>query len=214
MKWLIILFFIVLFGCNTNSIDNHTSQNLSQYSKSRGEKYKDTIITAIEIPPEASVPGYIEKEYFLIVNSDTSCFSLFITLNKEKRSISIKYNYNKFKKSKSAFLYEDTIAEVKEIERYNEYKTTYKDQLRELQLLLDFVSKEYDLSKLSKLTFLLSSIDGLANAITQEYVNKCKNKTVAYSYSKISDLIIQSNFINDVNKILSSYSVKTNKIFV
>lgn len=97
----------------------------------------DTIINVTNIPSEISQPGYIEKEYFIIINGDTSDFSCFLSFNEEKESISMSYIYEPYQKSYSSFWPGDSasVVNINKMKKFSKYEANYKGQVRELQLI-------------------------------------------------------------------------------
>lgn len=215
MKWLTLPLCLILLECNIITNTNRTESHV-QDTMDRQKISIDTIINVTNIPSEISLPGYIEKEYFLIINGDTSNFSCYLSFNKDKESISMSYVYEPFIKPYSSFLPEDSAAVVNidKMKKFSKHEANYKGQLREIQLILDFASKEFDLGKLRTFRIGMSSIDSLSTNITGLYVSKFGNNFKTINYKEVSELISNSIFTNDLNSILSIYNVKISKVYI
>jgi hypothetical protein len=213
MKWLIMPLYLILLECNNITKTNGT-ENCAQDTMDRQIISDDTIINVTNTPFEISQPGYIEKEYFLIINGDTSNFSCFLSLNEKKESISMSYVYAPFQKSYSSFLPEDSasVINIDKIKKYSKHMVNCKEQVREMQLILDFASKEFDLSKLRIFRINMSSVDSLSTNITDLYVRKFGNNVKTIDNKKVSDLISNSMFVNNLNSKLSIYNLKISKV--
>jgi hypothetical protein len=108
---------------------------------------------------------------------------------------------------------EDTAAVAEPNSGKNSYfLPTYKVQIREMNLILNFASKHYDLNKLSDVSLTLYSVNGLAQNITKEIINQYGEKFPFDSNKKVIDLIKNTQNPSDLNNILSSYSLITNEI--
>ncbi len=215
MKWTIIVLCLVLLKCNNISSSNNIGNN-TQDTKTIHNPNGDTIVNIIMIPSEISDSEYIAKEYYLVTNGDTSNFSCFISLNTVKGSISINYVYEPYQKSYSSFIPEDSssIINFENVKKISVHESNYKGQLREMQQILDFASKEFDLDELSSIRLVLSSIDSLSDNITSLYKSKFSNNIKTVNNTKVADLIRNSEFTNDLNRILSVYKVEISKVYV
>lgn len=210
MKMLFIIsFFLLLFGCNATNSHNSSEKNDTLKIGS------DTIVMVQGIPDEIVGPGYVKKEYFIVVKSDTSTCSGIITENKSTGKVSMKYKHDPYGKIPYSFPLDDTMAVAKNVPIVKRIKKlSYKDQIRELQLILNYASKDFKLNRLSNLSFLMSSIDGLPENITKQYLKKYGEKFASASNEKAANLIKEEKLTEDLSKILASYSLSIKNIYI
>lgn len=198
----------MLFSCNSKSNSMQTRNDSIFHKK------EDTTVVVQVVPEEILGADYTQKEYFVIMKNDTSSFSCVITKSKISGKMSMRYQYTPFEKIASSYSTKDTsaVSEHKPVRRFN-HKLTYKEQIIELKLILKYALKDYDLSKLSRVSIDMSSINGLSQNILEKYVSQFG--TIDYpSYQKVRTLIENSLFKSDLNNLLSPYSVIIKETFV
>jgi len=203
-KLFVILWFQLLFSCISKSNNDQTKD----YKKS------DTTVVIQLVPTEISGKGRIEKEYFLVVANDTSSFSCVLSENKINGAFSMHYRTTPYGKMPVSFSSEDTLAVMVDKQKKKSYrKIAYKEQLGELGFLLHYVSKDYNLNKLSNFRFAMGSIDGLSQYTLDKYIDQYG--AINYkSNHKVADLIKNSYFTADLNNIISPYSITIHEISI
>jgi hypothetical protein len=210
MKMLFITsLFLLFFSCNDTNSHNSSEKNDTQKIRS------DTIVKVLVIPDEIAGTGYIEKEYFVVIKSDTSTCSSIITKNKSTGKVSMKYKHDPYGKIPYSFSLDDTVAVAEGVPiKKMIKKLSYKDQIRELQLILNYASKDFKFNRLSNVSFMMSSIDGLPESITKQYLNKYGEKFADAGNEKAANLIKGANLTEDLNKILARYSLSIKNIYI
>jgi hypothetical protein len=210
MKSLFIIpIFLLLFSCNSESNVTQTGES------SIPEERPDTIVGVQVVLAEVAGTDYIQKEYFIIIKSDTSSFSCIITENKFNGKISIHYKYSPYEKMPALISSDDTVAVAEYVSfKKNNPKLNYKDQVKELKLILNYASKDYDLRKLSSMKLAMLSVDDLSQSITKQYISQYGETFPPNSNQKVATLIENSHLRKDLNNILSPYLVIVNKTSV
>jgi len=211
----LLLLFVLLNKCNfkTNTIPVNFSR--TENGTTIKEKF-DTIVVSKIIPAEISVSDYIEKEYFIVINKDTSSFSCIISKNKIKGNLSMRCYYSRYRKTPDSFSLEDSAA-VSESESEKSklyYIPKYKEQINELKLILEHIAKEFDLTKLHSFRFSMHSFNSFSESITKQYISLYGENFGNNSNKKVVHLIKKSELVVDLNKILLPHSVIINKIFL
>lgn len=208
MKLFLIITFLILFACNNTSTNILNKQNSESFHKSN--ENKDTIIKVFNIPYELSTSGIVEKEYYIVSNGDTSDFSCIFSFNTFKDRISMNYVFTPTRKYFDIFIEEDSSAiyEFSDQTKHTISNINYKDQLREIQLILNYYSKEFDLLKLQTIRFSISSIDSLSEKISLLYLNNVVNEVNSINIKKLISMINNSNVIYDFNRILLKHNLK------
>ncbi len=209
----IILLFIFPYNCTPN-----TDFNKSELVSDKGEKLKeraDTTVLSEIIPKEISTSNYFSREYFVVIANDTSGFSCIISQNKTNERIFILLNYSALKKTYNSFALADS-AEVTERQRkFKRFsKPNYPEQIKELKLILDHASKEFDLSKLTSLRLSMGTISGFSTNITKQYIQQFGENFSNPSNKKVVHLIEDSYLSDDLKRILAPYSLKITKCSV
>ncbi|PJB57804.1 MAG: hypothetical protein CO098_10710 [Bacteroidetes bacterium CG_4_9_14_3_um_filter_41_19] len=212
MKWIIIPVCIVLLACDNTTISNNVAYIIKDTNPN-----VDTIIYGINVPSEISDPRYIEKEYFLLANGDTSNYSCFFAFDKVKKRIMMDYVYEPYRKSYVNFSTNDSssiIANFESLKKFSPYELNYKDQLTEIKLILDAASKEFDLDKLRYLSLNMTALNGLADTITSLYIKKFGDNIETIENVQVAALIRKSTFTYDLDELLSFYKVRIDKVNV
>jgi hypothetical protein len=208
-KLLSLSLFLLLFSCNAES------DNALQGKKNDLKTRSDTTVGIENMPADVTGSGYIEKEYFVVIRTDTLNTSCIFTENKSTGKMSMKYRYDPYGNIPYKFYLDDTAAVAKEEPvKKSIKKLSYKNQIRELELILNAASKDFNVSKLSTLRFSISSIDELSPDITRQYLHKYGEKFLPGYNQNAADLINSSRFKADVSKILAPYSLDINKISI
>lgn len=175
----------------------------------------DTIVVSKVLPADISGTSNVEQKYFVVINKDTSRFSCILSQNKLNGNISIYCSYM-YGKPTNTFSLEDTAATVHvNSEKNNQYYfPKYKEQINELKIILENISKKVDLSKLASFRFSMITFKSFSQSITDQYIKLYGKNFASNSNSKVVNLIKKSNLIVDLNKILKSHSVIINKVFL
>lgn len=191
----VAMFFI--YGCNVH-------ENPKQGETSNGINNTDTTISSI------AVPGDTEKEYFLVIQNDTSRFSLFVgSVSSDK--VVVKYGPGSGRNvadypGDSAAVGEGP-GPVKESIPKN-----YSQQMSELALLLNAAAKDFDLRKLSHIRLGMRDIYGLSENVTEQYKAKHSEAIDFQSNQYTCELIKRSAFGSDLNRMLASHRLMVRNV--
>ena len=204
MKYIInILVSVFICSCNAN-LNNLSEKVLSGVC----DTVKDNIDTTVGV---VSFPESTEKEYFLIIHNDTSDFSLFVNSNSKGNTIAT-YRLGSHKNNSCSVL-ADSSAVVDEInKKYT--KPIYSQNIQELQLTLISAAGEFELEKLEALRVSMSDISGLSENITKQYITQYGAKLKSNSNYEVADLIKRSEYVTDLNYILSTHKIVIDKVFL
>lgn len=162
----------------------------------------------------ASVQGIenSEKEYFLIINSDTSRFSLFVGRN-AFGNIVASYAYVPHR-SYSRNLDADSTATFDEFVENKRLSNQGFSQMTELRQLMKRASSDYDMTKLKNIRFGLKYISGLSDTVTVYYKKKYGQKITSESNKLVAEILFNSKFVDDLNNDLRPYSVSVKVISI
>ncbi|MDR0681997.1 MAG: hypothetical protein LBG15_09160 [Dysgonamonadaceae bacterium] len=199
---LIFLTFLLSNTCSCSKISVSTSQ----------EKIADTTVVGKMILSEIGGSSYKEKEYFIVTGKDTSNFSCIFLENKNRGRISIKLdnstNNKKFLNSVS-----DSVAIIQKTYKHSYYKTTYQQQINELNLILQKAAEDFDLSKLQYLSFELVYRGDLAIEVTNQYIKEIGTK-VTNNYKRVGQIFLNSQLGIDLNLILKPHFISIEQISI
>lgn len=201
-----IQIIVFLLSCGSNG---DTGQPKMSASLKRGA---DTSIGVSIVPIEISGPQYLKKEYYVVVNTDTSSFSCIISKNKVSGKLTMQCKDSPNGKAPSSVSLSDTAILSTDESSSKSYPEVFDGkQIPELQLIFDHVSKEYDLSKLKSLRFAISLFHDFARNVTSKYVSQFNGKVHYGSSEKVVDIIEESQLKADINHMLSQYSLTIGK---
>lgn len=144
-----------------------------------------------------------ERQYFLIVNSDTSKFSLFISQN-SFGNIVASYTYVRHRNCPQT-LDADSAATYEDFNEHNQPSDEGFPQMIELRKLMKAARSDYDMTKLKTIRFALKDISGLSDNVTGYYQKKYGQKITNRSSKLIADIIFNSKFVHDLNNELRPY---------
>ena len=205
----ILLLFVSLIKCNFKP----APVNFTQSEDGTEMERFDTMVVSKIIPAEISGFNYIEKEYIIVLDKDTSSFSCIISKNKQKGSLSIRcYNSLFGKASDSLFLKDSAAIGNNTIQQY--YTPNYKNQVNEFKIILESIAKEYDLRKLNFFRFDMLIFKSFSQSIAKQYINLYGEDFGDNSNKKVVDLINKSKLVVDLNRIFIPYSLMINKTFI
>lgn len=186
------------------------NKNIEDFKiQSKETPSKDTIVVDELVPKEIAVfPN--EKEYFIVINKDTSNFScVFSQINDKKISITFNYNNNH-----NIFLTDSSATKENIESKDSYYKVSYTQQMRELKLILKKASKDFNLNNLVSINFgKLSDCRDLAIEVTKNYTQNYETKNLN-NYNLIEQLLEKSQFRIDLDDILKPYSVSIKNISI
>jgi hypothetical protein len=201
MKTLVLLIYLFLIACVQKPSD-HIKEDTPHIRK------RDTSVVIVSIPTEVSEYDYVEKDYFFVIGGDTSIYSCRVLLNKKRNRLSIKYDFRVTTFSEN----DSTI--IGEIKTRKKPMVNYRDQISDLRLLLKTISKNYNLDSLYIFEFGLSFVDGLSQNITENYLGKYGENFEEGSNKRVADMIRESIFFSDITKIVSSYNLSIDDVFI
>jgi hypothetical protein len=200
MKIVFLFITFFLFNCNKNAGNTETKSVL----------VKDTIVVRKLISEELAVfPD--EKEYFVVIKKDTSNFScIFSKISTNEIFLEVNH-YN----NRNISLTDSSAIEGKK-EKYmfkdSYYKTSYKEQMRELNLILEEANKDFNLNSINSINFgTLADNGDLAIQVTKSYTQKYGMKNLD-NYNFIEQILQNSQLKNDLNNILKPYFLSVDKI--
>jgi len=202
MKLELILFVsLTLFSCNNTK----SSESVCKIDTT------DTIVVSKTIPQEGTNHLY-EKEYFVTIENDTSCFSCVFLEHKKTERISIKFEYNN-KKYLSSISDSLAVAELDFGYRVPYYKTTYKQQVNELKMILRKSVEDFDLDNLQYMSFELLPTGDLAIEVTNQYMKEFGTK-ITNNYKRVGQILLNSQLGVDLNKILNRYFISIEQVSI
>jgi hypothetical protein len=149
----------------------------------------DTIVGSKNITNEYAGGAYRKrgKEYFVIIDKDTSDFRCFFSESKADNTIDLDIGNHKLKPEK---------------------KTDYEQRLKELKAIIPIAANDFNL-KLIRYIWIgrLVSFGDLAVEITKEYHNEFGLESQNINYKKVAPFLMHSKLSTDLNKIFKPYSV-------
>lgn len=203
----IILLSVVLFKCGSN-------KNGKSIKKTpMGDTISDTIVKIRNVLDYASDPNYIKKEYYVLNKHDTSLFSCRIIENRMNKTIFImcKYPFNE-KENNSTSISDSAKVEFVPYQKLEVKLITYDNFIRELRLILNTASKQFDLSRLVTFSFDLICVSGLTTSLSRQSILKYNSNINNISSQKFKFLLQESPLTEDINSILKPYSVCVNEL--
>lgn len=87
----------------------------------------------------------------------------------------------------------------------------YKDVVRCIELILNYMTREYDIRNLHCLKFDISSFGEESLNLSKKYIDLYGNGDDIQS-SNVSDVIAKSKLMNDINKMVSVYGLTVKEV--
>ena len=198
----IAVFCIMFLSCSFSS----------QSSKAQ-DYYNDTMVCVKRISHD---DVWQEKEYFVVINRDTSSYSCILMNSK----YGIRISWESMLTHKRFFDYtcneeiDTTAFDDKWKESEKEFKVpTYKDMLREIDLCMEAASKDYDLRALRSFNCFLCQLRDIAVLTTNNLeANFNLEENGIYSHSDITKALKMTTFEEDLNRIFKKYGKKVDFI--
>lgn len=204
MKYLKIfsITFILIFSCN------RFNDRLSILSTPRElelvNKKPDTIVSVIPI-------FEAEKEFFVIINNDTSLNSIFIN---SKEKLTAKFSKGSSKKISTELLADSSAISTNLVDLNKYHSISYPEQMTNIKLLICGISKEFELKEMVSFSFSMTDIPSFSEDISRLYFSKNGIKLFPQKNTEIIDMIKESNFFHDLNIILSQHEIMVDKVFI
>lgn len=205
MKNLIIITFVFAVLCS-NLISKE--YGLISSTVTASDYYlHDTIVEVIYLHE------FNEKELFLIIDIDTSDYSLFLSSNSNDE-ISANYRTNIRKNYLiSNSLDSNAIEEVKITENRNP-KFINLSAPTEVKLIFERSNNEIDFSRLKTFKVSISDLYDNPEIISKQYYNSFGETITRNSNVKIAELVRDSEAVLELENILSVEGLFINEIFV
>lgn len=205
----IILLSVFIFRFGSNKNDNSIKKT------PMGDTTNDTVVKIRNVSDYTSDPNYIKKEYYVLNNQDTSSFYCRIILDKLDKNIAIKceYSFNEERTEPTSIYDSAKVVEVPEDNR-DVKLITYSNFIKELHLILDTASKQFNFSRLKSFSIRMVCASGLTNYLNSQSILKYNRSIKNISISKFASLLQESPLTADLNRILKPYSVCLNKLYI
>ncbi len=199
----IVLLIFLAFACS-----HRTDKSKKTDSAANNIHNTDTITGSKNLINQIAGSAYLLKAtgYFIISVNDTSGFMPIFSESKENGKINIDLNlpYSGLKKP---------LPEKIHINDSKPYSLWFK----ELEIILQTASKEFNLDSLSSISIGRLILTGdLAVEITKAYKNKFgdNEKITTADYHDIENFLLTSKLATEVNKLLKPYNLKCTKISI
>lgn len=168
----------------------------------------DTTVKCWDIPSN-ELGIYPEKKYAIVVQQDTSCLLVDVTSINAGVALVINFEVN----CHPAFDLKDSSVIELTKSKQSRQKLTYHQQLKELSYLFKFLAQQYDLNKITSISFSLSTINGLQEELNTAYQNKYQKDMVYHSSinKRIKALVYQTALYSDLNNVLKNYALKIDR---
>lgn len=166
-------------------------------------------------PLKEIADSLFEKEYFIVAGNDTSYFSCIFTENKKNKSISLAFRHDIYKKSHLISLYIIDEINERDFEKRPYYKTTYRQKIDEIKLILKKAAGDFDLNKLQRIDLAnLLYCGDLAIELTNWGLKEFGAKITNYDYRRIKQILLDSLLGADLNLCLNPYSIYVENISI
>lgn len=200
---------VFLLKCGSNNNEKSVKKTLSVNSIS------DTVVKINNLPDYDNDPNYIKKEYYVLNKHDTSLFSCSIIEYKMDKTISIvcKYPFNE-KENNSTSISDSAKVEFVPNKKLEVKLITYDNFIRELRLILNTASKQFDLTRLVTFNFNLICISGLTTSLSNQSILKYNRSINNIGIPKLKSLLQESQLRADLNSIFKPYSVCINELYI
>jgi hypothetical protein len=202
MKPLFIALLVIMFSCclNCPKVVNHEALE--------NNNRNDTTVVVKLISPKFGGTNYTEKELFVCVGCDTSNLSCILSVRKDdsmlivdlRRSVYDKKYQTTEDTDTSSIINHDSKGKV----RYD--KLIHEEFSKEMKMIFEKVSQDYDLSKLKCIRFSVLIDEPLAIDVTNQYQND--KKTIKhFDYEIVDNYIFNSRLLHEINQIIGVYSM-------
>ena len=211
----LIYFTLVLFliSCETRQ-GSEKAMNVPRETLNEQRRDFDTVVGIIKVPPELSVSNYSGRDYFLIMDGDTSDLTFTTTTNMESGDISGSFNFLRAYQNYNSENLADTNAINRNIIHQSHSKKMTSDQvLRELKLLLAYVAKDADMQKLTFLRFFIGDVPDFTAEVQKIFFNQYHRSINIRDSRALAGIIESSNFTKQLDEIFSDYSLSVDKVF-
>lgn len=205
----IILLSAFLFKCGSNKNDKSIKKT------PMGDATSDTVVKIDSVSDYVDEPGYIKKDYYVLNKHDTSSFYCRIILDKLDKNITIKCEYSFNEKKNNSISASDSAKAGEEQEDNRDIKLiTYNNFIKELRLILDTASKQFNLSRLKSFSIRMVCASGLTTYLNRQSILKYNRSINNIGIPKLRSLLQESPLTADLNSILKPYSVCLNKLYI
>lgn len=152
---------------------------------------------------DKSFKDYIEKEYFVVYDTDTSSVSLVVTETTFIRmSVYVRLD------SKRPFPNDCDIESHKRLHRATPFRvTSYSGMLDELKQCLEVASMSFNLSKAAYANFFLGDLGDVAVQTVSAMLMHGKNLDDCW-YTDIDAALAKTSFTSDMNALFSRFGLK------
>lgn len=209
----VLILYGFLCSCNGSFNKNDSKHTVSKI-KNDDRPRNDTTVGVVIHPSEISTPDYTVKEYFVIVNGDTSNTSLVISFSNISGNISSEIAHGTQKYFSKEFLGDTSVVTDDKKEIRMELKSSYQQQLKEIQLIFNRASQDFVLKNLKYLRFSMTNIDSLSESTYEEYIKLYGKNIKADYYQKVFRIVKRSDYLNDFNDILLHHGLKVNEVYI
>jgi hypothetical protein len=174
----------------------------------------DTIVASKMLPQEITGTLYRGKEYFVIMGNDTSYFSCIFLEHTKTGRTSIKFECDMYNKKYLSLISDSIVITEMDFEyKIPYYKTTYKQQISELKMILKKSTEDFDLDKLQYMSFELLSTGDLAIEVTNQYIKEIGAKVIN-NYKSVGQIFLNSQLGIDLNLILKPYFISIEQVSI
>lgn len=206
----IILLSVFLFKCGSNK--NEKSIKNTPISDNTTS---DMVVKINNVSDDISDTNYIKKRYYVLNKHDTSLFSCSIIEYKIDKTISIvcKYPFNE-NENNSTSISDSAKVEFVPNKKLEARLITYDNFIKELRLILNTASKQFDLTRLVTFNFDLICISELTTSLSNQLILKYNKSINNIGISKLKSLLQESQLRADLNSIFKPYSVCINELYI
>ena len=179
-----LIIIISLFFCISCSEQTNNSDNQSN----EGSQTHDTIVGSNDVIHEIAGSSYMNRAtaYYVVYNHDTSLLKCYFSESKSDKTVLLSI--------------------------YFQESLSYRQQYSELDKIIPFAGKEYNLDSLT--TIFIGRLIG-AGDLAIDISNQFKGENISIemsNYDNIAGFLLNTKLTDDVNNLLSGYSKKVAKI--
>lgn len=187
MRWKVKL--VIFFGLATLLLFSFSFENKKDIISHQSSESNDTIIVSKPLSNELAGGNYRRggKIYVPVVNKDTLGFRCYLS---ESKSGKLSLEYRRF-----------------------DYKSSHRENLRFLALMLPKMAQDFNLDSLSSIYLgRLVSHGDLAIQVTKQYQQKFGKSTKIGKYSTVFNFLTSSQIATDFNKLFENYQLKVKHV--